>query len=372
MFGIVISHYGVTYIFLFLFTLPLLIQYLPKVLSQKFFGVFNTHIEKRIFFSLWIAYTIIVINWYLYTSQGRPFETIVRLLDNIYESIFNDLLNPYSRDLTSLVSREEFSIIRAIVKWSNGGMIVTIIIGFLTVLFGRKKFNFDRNFFIFSLGSVAILGGSVVLPSFSDNLSFERLYQILLIFLSPFGIIGLMMIIRPKNIQNFELVLSIILSIFLLFNAGVISEIVHDKFPISIALNRSVPSTSLPYYTQNDVVSAKWLDKYGEEGEYFGSRSEGEYIIGSLVTKGILNTFTASTNDTCYSERDSDIYILITTKEKINDQIIETQNESKNEDKKFLYKSVKFTDSIFRKELIMANEIYDSKDSGIYFCEKRY
>jgi len=400
LFGIAVSHYGMAYLFLFLLILPFLVQHLSnKFFNNKFFNIFdfNYHIKKNILFSFLITYTVILINWYLYTSGGRPFETIVLMLDDIYYNIINDLLNPYSRDLVSLVVREEYSPVRSVVKWSNAGTILLILVGFVTVFFNRKKYHFDRNFFIFSLGSIAILGASIVVPSFSDNLSFERLYQILLIFLSPFIIIGVMTIYRPKNMPKFELVLSIILSIFLLFNAGVISEIVHDKFPINIALNRSIPSTSLAYYTQNDVIATKWLNKYGnDDGTYYGSRSQGEYIIGSFINRD-LQVYNAST-DVCYNSRnisrdtndsyydsnydsnnDSNYdryydeyytnYILASNKENKYDQIVSLENQGTNEDKKFLSRVISYTGSPFRHSLINADEIYDTNESKVYFCE---
>lgn len=361
--GIVVSHYGMAYLFLFLIMLSFLIQHLFK----KFFGKFDCHIKINMF-SLFLAiYMVILISWYLYTSDGQPFATIVRIFDSIGYSIFNDLLNPYSRDLMSLVAREEYSQIRSIVKWSNGAIIFTIIIGFVAVFFNQKKFNFDKNFFIFSLGSIFILGASIVVPSFSSNLSFERLYQILLIFLAPFGIIGMMTIFKPKNMPKFELMISIILFIFLLFNVGIVSEVVNDKFPINIALNKSIPTTSYSYYTQNDVIATKWINRYGaDDGKYFGSKFQGEFIMGAFIDKDMY-VFNAVTNDTCYNGKS---YILVTNKETIYDQIVSIEDEKKNEDRKFLSRTVSFRSSPFNSTLFDTDKVYDTKESNIYLCEK--
>ena len=368
LFGIVVSHYGMAYLFLFLMLLSFLIQKLPNKFFGKFFGTFDSHIKSKIFTIFLAIYIVILISWYLYTSESQPFKTIVIMFDDIGYSIFNDLLNPYSRDLVNLVSREEFSTIRSIVKWSNAAIILSIIIGFTNVFFNQKKFNFDKNFFIFSLGSIVILGASIGIPSFSSKLSFERLYQILLIFLAPFAIIGLSTIFMMRNSARFELMISVILSIFLLFNVGFVSEIVHDKFPINIALNKSVPTTSYSYYTQNDVVATQWLNRYGiDDGKYFGSLFQGEFIMQAFMVKNMF-VYNAATNDTCY---DGTNYMLITNKETVYDQIVSIESEKKNEDKKFLSKTVSFRDSTFNGTLVNTDRIYDTSVSNVNFCNRQ-
>lgn len=362
LFGIVVSHYGMAYLFLFLMVLSFLIQHL----SNKFFSAFDCHIKLNTLSVYLGIYMVFLISWYIYTSNGQPFSTVVNIFSGIGNSIFNDLLNPYSRDVMSLATREEFSPIRSVVKWSNAAIILSIIIGFVAVFFNQKKFNFDKNFFIFSLGSIIMLGASIGVPSFSSKLSFERLYQIQLIFLAPFAIIGLMTILRSKNIQKFAIVTSIFLSIFLLFNVGIVSEMVHDNFPINIALNRSVPTTSYSYYTQNDVDATQWLNRYGvNDGKYFGSLFQGEFIMGAFMTKDMY-VFDAATNNTCY---DGTSYILITNKETIYDQIVSTESQKENEDKKFLARTVSFRDSSFSRTLFNTDKIYDTDVSNVDFCK---
>lgn len=363
LFGIVVSHYGMAYLFLFLMVLSFLVQHF----FSRLFSAFDSHIKFNTLSVYLAIYIVFLISWYIYTSNGQPFLTVVNIFSGISNSIFNDLLNPYSRDIMSLATREEFSPIRSIVKWSNGAIILSIIIGFVVVFFNQKKFNFDKNFFIFSMGSITMLGASIAVPSFSSNLSFERLYQIQLIFLAPFAIIGLMTIFRSKNIQQFALVTSIILSIFLLFNVGIVSEMVHDNFPINIALNRSVPTTSYSYYTQNDVVATKWLNRYGaDDGKYFGSLFQGYFIMGAFMTKDMY-VFDAATNDTCY---DGTSYILVTNKETIYDQIVSSRSEKADEDKKFLATTVSFRDSSFSRTLSNTEKIYDTYVSNVNFCKK--
>jgi uncharacterized membrane protein len=345
----------------------MILSFLIQRLSDKFFGAFDSHIKINVLTLFLAIYIVILISWYLYTSGGRPLTTIVRIFNGIGDSIVNDLLNPYSRDLINLVSREEYSPIRSIIKWSNGAIIFSIIIGFVIVFLKQKKFNFDKNFYIFSLGSIVMLGASIGVPSLSSNLSFERLYQILLIFLAPFSVIGVMKIFKPKNIRKFALGLSMILSIFLLFNVGLISEITHDKFPINLALNRSGPPASYTYYTQNDVDAVKWLSGNGVDGgKYFGSRFQGEFIMDAFIYRDIYQ-YNAMTNDTCY---DGINYILITNKESIYDQLASIEIEKKNEDKKFLSKTVSFRGSSFNNTLSDTDKIYDTSVSNINFCNK--
>lgn len=357
MVGIVTSHYGTAYLFMFLLILVLLARYIPG--DRKFFHFYDG-MKINLFFSFSILYILVLISWYLYTSGGQPFRTIIDLGNSVYKNIFEDFLNLNSRDILSITMRNEDSLIRSIIKWLNGVVILSIMVGFLSVLFKKhKEANLDRNFFIFSFGGVIILAASLLVPSFSDQLSFERLYQILLIFLAPFSIIGSKIFFR-----KYEIIISIFLSIFLLFNTGIISEIFHDDSPINVALNKSVPTHTQPFYMQSDVIGSQWLGIYTindiNKDKYFGSNLQGEYIIRAFINGNIF-MFNATTYDVCRSGRN---YILITNKEIIYDQISSIETGQK-----FLAKMASFRNSSMSRRLVYINKINDIKDTNVYFCQ---
>ena len=96
--SIVTSHYGTTYLFMFILLFALLISILFK--NMKFNRVFNKlkflksiNEYNRISYTLVILFFTIAIAWYIYLSQSSNLHTILLIGNNIYTGIFTDFFN---------------------------------------------------------------------------------------------------------------------------------------------------------------------------------------------------------------------------------------------------------------------------------------
>jgi uncharacterized membrane protein len=116
-----------------------------------------------------------------------------------------------------------------------------------------------------------ILIAAIIIPNFSSALNTSRVYQIALILLSPFCVIGASLIIsatlnripnlNSKDVNIFTLrMLSIFFAIFLLFNTGWIYEVMGDS-PTSYALNNTV---DFPMFNEQDVAGRDWLHQVND------------------------------------------------------------------------------------------------------------
>ena len=102
----------------------------------------------------------------------------------------------------------------------------------------------------------------MTLPFFASALNTSRLYQISLILLAPFGIIGgIALTSRLRNLSlsdpcNHSLhIVAIYLGIFLLFNCGWVYEVCQDE-STSFALNSSL---DYPVFNKQEVLGSLWL-----------------------------------------------------------------------------------------------------------------
>jgi uncharacterized membrane protein len=157
-----------------------------------------------------------------------------------------------------------------------------IAIGLLQLLIGKKKIKFDEEYVIFALGFFVLSISAIIFPYISSFLNTTRLYQIALLLLSPFCVIGGVTLTQFFSKSVFTIfkkgkllskdsslkVLAFFFAIFLLFNSGFIYEITKDH-PNSIALSQKSILTSgtisekIQFYntitSEEEVSGATWL-----------------------------------------------------------------------------------------------------------------
>jgi len=278
-FSLVVSHYGASYIFLFVLVCSLLILFVTKktrLISE------NKTISKYFVF----LYAILLICWYVYVSGSATFNIMIIIASLIARNI-TDLFNPQAtQGLNILLSTPE-SFIHGAFKIFQVLMLLFITIGIIDMVFKliKKKSKFDFNFASFSLVSFFFCLSAVAVPFVSGALNTTRLFHITLFFLAPFCVLGTVFIFRTlfkasiliskkairgtteKSLKAF----SIILAIFLLFNTGFVYEILQD-LPYSISLSQNWTKEhgngddKFALYSAIDlpqeVVSASWLAQH--------------------------------------------------------------------------------------------------------------
>ena len=294
--SLAVSHYGLSYIYMFCLISAWLIlvsgedPWMQKLMNN-FYSKFGRKREKpagnpvplkvdrtisSTFVLLFIVFTLA---WYMYVSASSAFDSIVRIGDHIASSIFTDFLNPEAAQGWDILTRETVSPLHSVTKYIHLLSQFFIAIGALTLLLKRGETKFEREYAAFSLVNFVICLGGIALPFFASSLNTTRLYQITLIFLAPFCVIGGITVFRmiskvvkaswtDQIVRSSLRALSVFFAIFLLFNSGWVYEVAKDH-PGSIALSQESikvygdAKEKMGFYNsyipEQDVFSARWL-----------------------------------------------------------------------------------------------------------------
>ena len=299
-FSLAVSHYGLSYIYMFCLIFAWLLLVLaenPEMqrwrnnLHAKF-GRYKRDrpvgnpnflkIKDRTISSTFVVlFIIFTLTWYMYVSSSTAFNTIVHIGDHIASSIFTDFLNPETAEGLDIILKEISSPLHKVTKYLHLLSQFFIFVGVIALMLKREVMKFEREYEAFTLINSVICFAGIAVPFFASSLKTTRLYQITLIFLVPFCVIGGITVFRgmakmvrvswtDKRVRHSLNVLSVFFVLLLLFNSGFVYEIADDR-PRSISLS----SDAIPYfYThEQDMVGAEWLAKLDDSaivyGDYF-------------------------------------------------------------------------------------------------------
>jgi uncharacterized membrane protein len=314
-FSLAVSHYGLAYIFMFA---------LIAVCGLFFLNVWHKNrdnVTKSIitpkFVALYITFTLA---WYMYVSSSSAFEAIVRIGDHIASSIFTEFLNPEAAEGINLIMNETVSPLHEVTKYLHLLSQFFIAIGIYTLLAKYKEMEFEKEYAAFSYVNFMICFAGIAVPFFASSLNTTRMYQITLIFLAPFCVIGGMEFFRMVDhvvkkswtdqiVKNSLKVLSVFFAIFLLFNSGWVYEVTRN-YPRSISLSQEnikmygdaqdKASFYASYNPEQDVFGARWLSgNKDDETEVYADWWSKEHVLqsyGTLANTNFLNNTTRPTS----------------------------------------------------------------------------
>ena len=275
-FSLAVSHYGLSYIFMFS---------LIAVCSMFFLNAWHKNqdnvTESIITPRFVVLYIVFTIAWYMYISDSSAFRAIVSIGDHITSSIFTEFLNPEAAEGINLIMGKTVSPLHEVTKYLHLLSQFFIAIGIYRLLAKHKEMKFEKDYAAFSYVNFVICFAGIAVPFFASSLNTTRLYHITLIFLAPFCVVGGAEFFRMVNhivkkswmvqiVESPLKVLSVFFAIFLVFNSGWVYEVVKDH-PRSISLSqvwiKECGSTKIKasFYTtltpEQEVFSAKWLYK---------------------------------------------------------------------------------------------------------------
>jgi uncharacterized membrane protein len=301
--SLIISHYSLSYIFIFFYLTPTWISLLlsrNSTLNRLWKGILDrkkdntrqrenliptTGITSGIISGAFVLFFIVfAFLWYIYVSSSAPFESFASIGNNIVTSIFTEFFNPGGRGYllsvalggtlsTPSLQREIYRIVQYVTEFF-------MIVGILGIIARWKGFKINREYSVMALTSMVLLLVCVALPYFAGYLDIERLYQITLIFLSPLCVLGGIALFRGAlklfrasriTIRAVYAMLLIVLVAYFMFNTGFIFEVTRDApFSASLGFQRMKASTNPVtevsfngFYTFDvEVFSAKWLSGY--------------------------------------------------------------------------------------------------------------
>jgi len=281
-FGVVVSHYSTSYIYLLFIVFTF-------VLSYKY-GNGGVLTKEVVLFLCAITFS-----WYIYISNSA-FLGLTSAIGNMITSFSRDLFNPSARStyaFTMLNPSTSSSIVglthRLLVYCQNG----LILIGVLMLFIRKRETPFLGEYKYISVLSMFLLIMGLAVPNFAPTLRFERFYQYTLLFLAPFFVFGGLVVIEfiknlsphllsrsgmpmfgklrsaiPRNL-GLQLVTLLMIASFL-FQVGLVNR-VTGAAPMSnsLDLSRKIESKNLQtlydlyeiYIPEQDVYSARWYSR---------------------------------------------------------------------------------------------------------------
>lgn len=234
--SLVVSHYGLSYLFMFSLIFVLLLLFSTenptiKRLWEMFYYQMRTNGKRAkgenlpfkkivspkecytsyamnkegsvISINFVLLYTVFVLAWFMYVSNSSVLNTVIHIGEQIANTIFIEFLSPDASRGAAILSRESVSLLHRTNKVLQLAIPILISIGLLNVLLKYRETKFEREYIGFSLFWFAICLASIAIPYFAV-MNPERLYRLSLFFMAPFAVIGGIMVFNAIIIKLFR------------------------------------------------------------------------------------------------------------------------------------------------------------------------
>ncbi|MBT9132482.1 MAG: hypothetical protein DDT32_01262 [Syntrophomonadaceae bacterium] len=300
--SIVVSHYGLSYIYMLylLMALPLLFLWrsttakdLWERIAARFSksrpGHSDQSEESRPFAiaqgdkinnpprsTLTATYVMLFIvfclAWYMYVTSGSTFSAIVRIGDHVYSGLITDFFLLEARDQHIVQALGLMPMRGGEVEWEIARIFqyvtqLFIVVGIVGLIASWRKTGFHPEYAALSLVSMVILAMCIILPYAASAINMSRAYHITLFFLSPFCILGgiatfrwLFRMLRLHRLRNDHTFLKlVVISVavpYFLFTTGFIFELTGAT-PTSMPL--SFHKADWHVLTTPEIRATKWL-----------------------------------------------------------------------------------------------------------------
>lgn len=333
-FSLVVSHYGLSYIYMYSLIFLFLVSHLltsskiteviskyliPFMTSKKFslldgftldhFQSDKTINKRSINFSYILLFIVFTFSWYIYLSSSINFISLTKTISQIIVGSFNnDIMNPNEVQALSVLVQHQSSIISIINKFVNLVPLLFISLGILTYFVDHKETKVKKEYLIFSYSMYLLCLLSFIVPHLSNSLNTSRLFQISTIFLSPFCIIGGLLFFKicslifrvpwgKNSIRCSFKLLSIFFIISFLLNSGLIYEIIGH--PNSVSLNSTL---DYPKFNEQEVLGAKWIKEKPSRSFHIYSDDFGALLLRGLIPNWYIFTFSGDMQKLEYNE----------------------------------------------------------------------
>jgi uncharacterized membrane protein len=282
--SLIVSHYGLSYLFLLILLIAWTMGTVGYYLISRKYTVrfaagllgktgYQNLIDLTKYFSpshliplsSVAFFCVFMVMWYMYTAGADTFNQVVFIGNKIFSSFTTDFMEPETTQGLMLATTTHLSALHEIAKDIHLLTIFLIVVGFLSSVVLYKKGYLDCQYLLFSFGGLCLCLGGVVLPFFSSAINTTRLYQISLIFLAPFCVLGGIAVIKiisklfnasrtDHHVKISLQLLSIFFAVFLLINSAWFYEIAHDV-PVALLDN----TIDYPIVTVQQAAGAIWL-----------------------------------------------------------------------------------------------------------------
>ncbi len=283
--SLIVSHYGLSYIYLLLLlpvwaTLAIIehtevVQVISRYATRIHASIalqgansVNIHNNRLISLNYVLFYSFFLIGWYFFVSQSSCLVNALEIGNHIFSTVFTDLLNPESAEGMKIISSASATLLHSLSKYIHFIFQGFIMIGLFGVVLYRKQWNFKLEFLVLSVFSFLLNIMIIVVPYFAYQLNATRLYHISQFSLSPFCIVGGILLVTfflhriPQmsvfTKKNAYAAISVLLAAYFLFNSGFLYEIAYQSSS-SVALDAQL---DYPVYNEKEVQCAVWISHH--------------------------------------------------------------------------------------------------------------
>ncbi|MGZ7159814.1 MAG: DUF2206 domain-containing protein [Methanobacterium sp.] len=150
-----------------------------------------------------------------------------------------------------------------VLRYLNFAVVFFTIAGLLLSFLHIIKTGFKKEYYALSIIGILVLLTGIFVPAFENSFNITRIFQMTFVFLSPFCIIGGIMVFRSIfKVLNIDIsyerplkVFSMFLILFMLFNAGFFSVLSNQSIPMHL----SKDSDYYPSFEVQETLAAAWL-----------------------------------------------------------------------------------------------------------------
>jgi len=260
-FGLVVSHYGLAFLYIVLLIPALLLLASGRLLKTSKSD--QTKRSAAIPIVLVLLFIVLALSWYLSVASSHAIGTVASVLSHGFSNVANIFSlqagTPLGAVLLATTPMREITLCLSLIA----GLL--IVLGFLALIRKPRDMPFTQEYFLLICANVAVIAIGFLLPLlFQWNTL--RVYEVALIVLAPLFVLGgtafFKAITRVAGVpfttkweKRSLTALSLFLAIFLLFNSGWVYTITNE-YPTQYALNSQIDA---PRFSYQEMLAAKWI-----------------------------------------------------------------------------------------------------------------
>jgi uncharacterized membrane protein len=328
--ALVLTHYSLSYIFIYLLLFSLFLLFLHR--ARRYLGIVKrwaaaspkTNLTQReqqepplilekdpIVISAGLVFYLIVLAFTWYHLTNAPLTSLVHTGQQIWGSILLNFFSPSAIQPLEYVAGNQAPL-ATVTKYLYYLLTFLGIFGLGSVLFERYNRPFRRTYIALSIAAAFLLVACVTLPNFAASFDTSRFYQFAELLLAPFVVVGIIDLLNilyralsqggdslPENTTLS--IVAVFLAVFLLFNSGFVYTLSGENITSYTLLATNPNLEYPPRWTDADVAGAAWLhDNHGQTSIYspvlykdlIGMTDEPSLrVISGNVTTETLNSY---------------------------------------------------------------------------------
>lgn len=151
-------------------------------------------------------------------------------------------------------------------RYLNFVLVFFTVIGVSLAILHYTRNKFKKEYYALSIVNVLVLLIGIFFPIFENSFNITRIFQMTFLFLSPFCVIGGIMIFKwifkPFNLNLSHdtplKIFSIFLIILMLFNTGFFSVLSNTSIPVHLDSQSDI----YPRFDYQETIGAQWLGEH--------------------------------------------------------------------------------------------------------------